>query len=232
MKKYKAVIFDLFGTLVDSFTVAEYEATLKHTSLALGVPYDDYRRVWYETAYDRNTGVYPTTRAMLEHICRKLEVPVKGEQLETGRNIRLEFVRKEMTPRTDAVYVLKELRVRGLKIGLISNCSPVTEEVWDETPFTPLFDVTIFSTSAGIRKPDPQIYRLALDGLGVEGEDCIYVGDGDSNELTGAQEMGMYPVMISVDYEKDNDLYVYNRQEWDGPVISSLTEVLTLMEEE
>ena len=57
------------------------------------------------------------------------------------------------------------------------------------------------------------------------------MGDGDSNELTGAQEIGMYPVKISVDYEKDNSLYVYNRQEWDGPVISSLTEVLALVEE-
>ena len=71
---------------------------------------------------------------------------------------------------------------------------------------------------------------MALDGLGVEGKDCIYVGDGDSNELTGAQEMGMHPVMISVDYEKDNNIYVYNRQEWDGPVINSLTEVLSLVD--
>ena len=230
--KFEAVIFDLYGTLVDSFTIAEYETTLKHTALALGVPYDDFRAIWYETAYDRNTGVYPTTRAMMEHICRKLEVPVEGEQLDIARDIRHGFVRKEMTPRNDAVIVLKELRERGFKTGLISNCSPVTEEVWDETPFPSLFDVTIFSTSAGIRKPDPQIFRMALDGLGVEGEDCIYVGDGDSNELTGAREMGMHPVMISVDYEKDNDLYVYNRQKWDGPVISSLTEVLSLLEDE
>jgi putative hydrolase of the HAD superfamily len=231
VKKYKAVIFDLYGTLVDSFTIAEYETTLKHTALALGVPYDDFRAIWYETAYDRNTGVYPTTRAMMEYICRKLEVPVKGEQLDIAGSTRLEFVRKEMTPRSDAVFVLKKLRERDFKTSLISNCSPVTEELWNETPFRSLFDVAIFSTSAKIKKPDPRIYRLALDGLGVEGEDCIYVGDGDSNELTGAQEMGMYPVMISVDYEKDNELYVYNRQEWDGPVISSLSQILDLMED-
>ena len=228
--KCKAVIFDLFGTLVNSITVARYEESLKSTSLALGIPYDDFRLIWYETAYDRNTGVYPTTRAVMEYICQRLEVMVKDEQLDRARMIRLEFVRKEMTPRTDAVVVLKELRERGFKTGLVSNCSPVTEELWDETPFPPLFDVTVFSTSAGLRKPDPKIFRMALDGLGVEGKDCIYVGDGDSNELTGAQEMGMHPVMISVDYEKDNNIYVYNRQEWDGPVINSLTEVLSLVD--
>ena len=229
--KFKAVIFDLFGTLVDSFTVVEYEATLKHTAQVLGIPYDDYRRIWYETAYDRNTGVYPTTRDMMKYICQRLEVPVNDEQLDKARMLRYGYNRKEMVPRTDAVYVLTELRERGYKIGLISNCSPVTKEVWDETPFSSLFDVTIFSTCAKIKKPDPQIYRMALKGLGVDGENCIYVGDGDSNELTGAREMEMHPVMISVDYEKDNDLYVYNRQEWDGPVISSLTEVLALVEE-
>ncbi len=231
LKKYKAVIFDLFGTLVDSITVAGYEESLRNTAQVLGVPYNDYRLIWNETAYDRNTGVYPTTKAMMEHICRKLELPVNDEQLDIARDIRHKFVRKEMIPRSDAVFVLKELRERRFKTGLISNCSPVTEELWDKTPFPPLFDIAIFSTSARIRKPDPRIYQLALDGLGIEGEDCIYVGDGDSNELTGAQEMGMYPVMISVDYEKDNDLYMYSRQEWDGPAINSLTEVLRLLED-
>ena len=229
--KFKAVIFDLYGTLVDSVTVAGYEESMRNTARVLGVPYDDYRRIWYETAHDRNVGVYPTTKAMMEYICQKLEVPVNNEQLEIARSIRYEFVRKEMMPRTDVVFVLTELRKRGLKTGLISNCSPVTEELWGQTPFPPLFNVTIFSTSAGIRKPDPRIFHLALDRLGVEGKDCMYIGDGDSNELTGAWEMGMHTVMISVDYEKDNTLYVYNRQEWDGPVINSLTEVLTLIGE-
>ena len=231
MKKFKVVIFDLYGTLVDSFTVIEYEESLKRTAQALGVPYDDYRRIWYETAFDRNTGVYPTTRDVMKYICQRLEVPVTEGHLDRARTIRLEFVRNELTPRTDSVFVLTELRKRGLKTGLISNCSPVTEEVWGETPFPPLFDVTIFSTSAKLKKPDPQIYRLALDRLGVQGRDCLYIGDGDSNELTGAQEVGMHPVLISVDYEKDNKLYVYNRQEWDGPAVGSLTEVLSLLED-
>lgn len=230
--KFKAVIFDLFGTLVDSYTVAGYEETLRNTARTLGIPYTDYRRIWYETAYERNTGVYPTTRDMMKYICQRLEVPVNDEQLDKASILRYEYNRKEMTPRDDAVHVLIELRERGYQTGLISNCSPVTEDVWNETPFPLLFDVSIFSTSARLKKPDPRIYRLALDELGIEGEDCIYVGDGDSNELTGAQEMGMHPVMISVDYEKDNSLYVYNRQDWDGLVIRSLTEVLALVEEE
>ena len=232
MKKFKAVIFDLYGTLVDSFTITGYEETLKNTARALGVPFDDYRRVWYETAYGRNTGVYPTTRDVMNYICQTLEVPVNDEQLDRARMIRYEYNRKELTPRSDAVFVLKELRKMGYKLGLVSNCSPVTEEVWKETPFPLMFDDTTFSTSAGHKKPDPRIYFLALDRLGVKGEDCMYVGDGDSDELTGAREAGMYPVMISVDYEKDNELYVYDRQEWDGPVIRSLTEVLSLVEEE
>jgi putative hydrolase of the HAD superfamily len=232
VKKYKAVIFDLYGTLVDCYKVVDYNNTLVEMAAILNVPYREFRRVWDDMAPERNTGAFATTNANIAAICNRMNVHVDDHMIKRAANIRREFVTQTLSPRNDTLNTLAQLKEKGIKIGLISNCSPDTPETWNETPFTPLFDVTIFSTSAGIRKPDPQIYRLALDGLGVEGEDCIYVGDGDSNELTGAQEMGMYPVMISVDYEKDNDLYVYNRQEWDGPVISSLTEVLALVEEE
>ncbi len=230
--KCKAVIFDLFGTLVDSITVEGYEESLKRTALALGTPYDDFRRVWYETGFDRNTGVFPTTRAVMKNICERLNIQVSDERLDNAKDIRHKFVKREMTPRSDAGYVLEQLRNKGLKTALLSNCSPVTAELWDSIPISSLFDVTILSCSTGLRKPDPGIYKLVIDGLGVRAEDCMYVGDGDSNELSGALEMGMQPVMIRVDYEKESALYVYNRQEWDGPVIGSLTEVLSLVEEQ
>ncbi|UCC17201.1 MAG: HAD family hydrolase [Dehalococcoidales bacterium] len=230
--KFKAVIFDLFGTLVDFYKVVDYNNTLVEMAAILNVPYREFRRIWDDTAPERNTGAFTTTNTSIAAICNRMDVQVDDDMIERAANIRREFVTRTLSPRHDTLSTLAQLKEKGIKIGLISNCSPDTPETWDQTPFPSLFDVTIFSTSARIKKPDPRIYRLALDGLGVAGEDCIYVGDGDSNELTGAQEMSMHPVMISVDYEKDNNLYVYNRQEWDGPVISSLTEIVNLLEDE
>jgi len=47
-------------------------------------------------------------------------------------------------------------------------------------------------------KPDPRIYHLALERLKVKPQDCLYVGDGSSHELTGARKVGMHPVQIHV----------------------------------
>ncbi|MFC1900711.1 HAD family hydrolase [Chloroflexota bacterium] len=228
--KYEAVIFDLFGTLVDVFSVSEYDDVLKNIASALRVPYDNFRPVWDETARDRSLGNIPTSRANLENVYHKLGIPTDNEKIELAAKIRHEFFEIAMKPRSDALDVLSQLRSKGIKLGLISNCAPATTEVWSDTPFQPLFDVTAFSCSVGLRKPDPRIYKLVMEQLVVKPENCLYIGDGSGNELTGAEEMGMQPVMIRVDYEDDAGSVIADRQEWDGPMISSLTEVLNLVE--
>ncbi|MFC2011867.1 HAD family hydrolase [Chloroflexota bacterium] len=117
-----------------------------------------------------------------------------------------------------------------MKLGLISNCSPETPVIWEDTSFPPLFNVTVFSSSAGVKKPDPRIYQLAVERLVVNPESCLYIGDGDSNELTGALSAGMHPVMIRIADEDSAQPHVSIKQEWDGPVISSLKEILALIE--
>ena len=228
--KYEAVIFDLFGTLVDIFSLSEYEAVLGNLASALGASSDDFKRVWYETSHKRNTDVFQTSRDSIRFICEKLGITVDYKKVELAGLIRYEYLTGAMKPRKDALEVLSRLREAGVKTGLVSNCSPITVEVWPETPFPPLFDVTVFSCSEGVRKPDPGIYNIAIEKLAVRPENCLYVGDGDSNELTGAEAVGLNPVMIRVDYEGEPNYYIADRQEWDGLVISSLTEVLNLVE--
>jgi len=98
------------------------------------------------------------------------------------------------------------------------------------TAFPPLFDATVFSCLAGVRKPDPAIYLLATEQLAVRPEECLYIGDGSSHELTGAANVGMHPVLIRVPYEDEPGTYRIDPEQWDGPRISSLTEVLALLE--
>jgi len=92
--------------------------------------------------------------------------------------------------------------------------------------------VAVLSSSAGVKKPDPRIYQLAVEQLAVEPKDCLYIGDGDSQELTGAAQVGMHPVLIRVPDEDSTDVYRVDAEaeDWDGPVISSLKEVLPLLE--
>ena len=227
--KYDAVIFDLFGTLVDEFPYEDYQSVLGQMASVLKVPFDDFKRLWYETAHERNIGIMRFIEDNIEYICKRLGAHADDMKIKQATKIRYDFVADTIKPRPDAIDVLSQLRSRGLKIGLISNCSPETRIIWGNTPFPPLFDAVIFSSSVGVMKPDSHIYHLALDKLAVKPEDCLYIGDGDDQELTGAAVVGMNPVMIRVAYEDSTQLHLTNREKWHGPVISSLKDVLTLL---
>ena len=57
-----------------------------------------------------------------------------------------------------------------------------------------LLDVTCLSCVEGIQKPDQRIFKLCLDRLGLKAGECLYIGDGGSNELEAAKECGMKPL--------------------------------------
>ena len=66
--------------------------------------------------------------------------------------------------------------------------------------------------------------------LAVAPEDCLYIGDGGSNELTGASQMGMHGVLIYTLYQDGYDSYRPDAKGWQGPVITRLKDSLTFME--
>ncbi len=226
----RAVIFDLFGTLVDMFPFQEYERVLSEMANVLSVPLDDFQRLWGETFNERATGDFPTIEVNIEYICWALGMNVEAAQIEEASRIRFDFTRRSLTPRDDAVETLNLLRSAGHKIGLISDCTPEVPVLWPDTPFAELVDAALFSATVGIAKPDPRIYRLACEQLGVVPEICLYVGDGSSHELTGASKFGMRAVLIRVPYEEDYDYYRPDAKKWKGPVISTLKDVLKFSE--
>jgi putative hydrolase of the HAD superfamily len=228
--KYKAVIFDLFGTLIDNFSSEEYRRTLVEMASALSAPPDDFAELWFGLFEERMSGVLESPVGVIEHICRELDVRPDNTQIELATSIRLGMTTNMINLRPDAVRVLSKLKSEGYKTGLISDCSNEMPTTWEKLPLAPLIDVTAFSCLVGITKPDPRIYLLTTEQLGVKPQDCLYVGDGSSQELAGAANLGMSPVLIRVPSDGDyNDIYRINPEEWDGPRVSSLSEVLKLV---
>ena len=226
--KYLAVIFDLFGTLAHNFSTHGYNDTLVQMASVLSLPSDEFRRVWFETSRERNTGVSQNCESDVEHVCRELGVLPERKQVQLAVQSRLAYIRAVMTPQPGAIEVLARLKDEGYKTGLLSNCTHEIPVVWPETPFAPLIDVAVFSCSVGMRKPDPRIYQLAARQLNVLSGQCLYVGDGGSQELSGALEVGMHPVLIRLDADS-TEPYLINREQWDGSAVSSLRDVLTLV---
>ena len=101
-------------------------------------------------------------------------------------------------PSPHAIEILSYLKKEGYKTGLISDCSYEVSIVWESTPFAKLIDIPVFSCAVGVKKPDPRIYFMALEQLAIEPQDCLYIGDGSSHELTGALKVGMHPVWIRI----------------------------------
>jgi putative hydrolase of the HAD superfamily len=229
--KYKAVIFDLFGTLIDNFSFEEYRRTLVEMAAVLSAPPDDFAELWLELFEERMSGVLESPVGVIKHVCRELGVYPDNAQIVHATRIRFDMTRREIKVRPDAVNVLSKLKAEGYKTGLISDCSHEMPTIWEDLSLASLIDITVFSCLVGITKPDPRIYQLVTDHLDARPEDCIYVGDGSSQELTGAANVGMRPVLIRIPGDGDyDDIYRIKPEEWGGPRVSSLTEVLRLLE--
>jgi putative hydrolase of the HAD superfamily len=226
-RTYDAVIFDLFGTLVDSTPPEEIQELFSAMAAELGVAPDDFTRLWMEdTRRARSTGGFASIGENIEYLCRALGTPVVPERIRRATEIRRVFTRRALTPRPDAVSTLQTLADARYRRGLVSDCSPDVPLLWVETPLAPYIEAPVFSCAIGFEKPEPPIYRRVCEQLGVRPEQCLYVGDGDSHELTGATAAGMDAVMIRVPHDRG----LRRREDaWSGRKISSLGEVLGLL---
>ena len=228
--KFKAVLFDLFGTLVDNFTREEYESVLADMAAVVGVTREEFVRLWFKTYRERNIGTHSTPQYSLRYICQGLSIGVTDNQIEKAANIRLDYTRRALEPRPDTIATLKYLRAEKIKTGLVSDCTGDIPMVWESTQFAGILDATIFSCEVNTKKPDPMIYRIATERLGVNPQDCLFVGDGGSEELTGARQLGMTAVLIRDPAEGDFEEMMMTREDdWDGLRIEYLREVLDLV---
>ena len=221
----QAIIFDLFGTIVDGFAASSLNYQERFTT-ALGVPHEPFTQHWRQITDKRTIGEFQTVEASIKHVCNIIGATVTTDQMLKAVEIRLQLTRHALTPATDAVSTIAQLRSAGHKIGLLSNCSIEIPMIWPDTQFAPLFDSTVFSSRERIKKPAREIYHLACERLSVAPEECLYVADGENFELTAAAQIGIHPVLIKT----SESLSEVRREarEWQGDTITSLPELLEI----
>src|SRR5262245_25923534 len=140
--KFKAVIFDLFGTLVDDFgsSVGQMHHEMAD---ALAVPYEQFLALWGQTAKMRIIGVFETVEANIKYVCDTIKVSPSAKQLEKAVEIRMKYIGQALRPRPDAISTISELKNRDHKISLISNCSIEITILWPEKNYVYLFILSI-----------------------------------------------------------------------------------------
>ena len=224
----RAVIFDFFGTLVDDFVASTGQMT-PDLATALNAPHDQFVELWRKTSNLRIDGTFQSVETALENVCAAIGVQPTAEEMTKAVEIRLNQIRRALNPKPDAIATLQALKQSGYKIGLLSNCSIEIPILWPESPLTQFVDSAVFSSREHLKKPDPRIFDLACKRLGEIPQQCLYVADGENHELSVARSIGLRPVLIrnfSANLRKD---LFREAREWEGLAISSLSEVLNVL---
>jgi putative hydrolase of the HAD superfamily len=212
------VIFDLWETLVDWDQVS---AAVMVEAIAdrSGFSREEFHRRWDARENPRYVG--PIRDALLA-------VGVAEDALDDVCAIRLEYNRGALVPRDGVVETLHTLRERGFLLGLITVCSEEVEQVFPETELAGLFDAEVFSNAVGLAKPDPRIYLHCCELLGVSPHEAVFVGDGANDELEGARRVGMDAILI---HRPGEDPFWPEVREWDGPRVTTIPEVMEVLEQ-
>jgi putative hydrolase of the HAD superfamily len=217
---HRAVVFDLWNTL--AIWPEEKSGALRRAwSEALGIAADRLDESWLDAELYRLREAGPIAAAIAK-LYERLGVQGDVDGIVAKR---LEITREALVPVDGALETLEELRRRRIPTALVSNCTEEVALVWRDTPFSGLFDVAVFSATAGCMKPERRIYELALEGLPVDASECLFVGDGANDELEGAREVGMTPVLVC----RDGTPAWPGLEDWDGLRVDAIPQVLELV---
>ena len=96
----------------------------------------------------------------------------------------------------DVLPTLSALQGSGAVLGVVSNFEEWLERLLERLGVLDRFDVRVISGLEGVEKPDPRIYRLALERAGVEARDAAFVGDSPEFDVDPPAALGMFPVLI------------------------------------
>lgn len=176
----RAVFFDLGGVILRT----EYQAPRQQLAERLGMEYDDLDRIVFnsESGLQAATGSI-TSQQHWEALMKRLKRPL--EELEL---IRDEFFAGDIIDR-DIVNFLRSLRGTH-QTGLISNNWSDLRDYLVREKIIDAFDHIIISAEVGVAKPEPEIFRIALEQASVKPDEAVLVDDFYAN-IEGCEKVGM-----------------------------------------
>ena len=93
--------------------------------------------------------------------------------------------------------VLARLRAGGARLAVVSNWDVSLHDVLERTALRPLVDAVVISAELGVAKPEPAIFRAALDRLGAGPDGALHVGDSLEDDVAGARAAGLEAVIVA-----------------------------------
>ena len=187
-----AVLFDLYDTLVWS----RWGELSDHVADRLGVDRPTLHAAYDVTRHARSTGAFDDAEGDMAAVVAAAGVEPDPALIRELADHEREFLREGgITLYEDSLDVAAELRARGTKTALVSNCSHSTIPVVERLGLADVLDVLVLSVTAGVAKPDGGIYRVALEGVGAAPEQAVFVDD-QTRYCDGAAALGIDTCLI------------------------------------
>lgn len=206
----RAVFFDVGNTLIhpypsvshvcrEVFSSAGHDRDLRAIDDLMPLVdayYEDRYRSddTFWTSEEETSGVWV---GMYSLLCRRLGIEDDAEATDLARRVYEEFGdagRWRAYP--DVVPAFARLRDRGLRLGVISNWDSRLVGVLGGMGIGDMLDAVISSADVGLHKPDPRIFELACERLGVAPGEAAHVGDHEYADVLGARAAGMFAVRV------------------------------------
>lgn len=220
----KAVLFDVGLTLIKTAPFPEiYRKILARYKIKVSVEDIVGAQKTTETKFD--AADYPINRReeyWTEYNASLLEkLGIQDKRVFLAEKIDelwWEYSRLKVYP--DVEPTLSRLRAKGLKVGIVSNgLKKDLEHVLEKLKLKKWFDVVVGLDSCNCAKPNKKIFLFALNKLGVQPSEVVFVGDSIENDYKGALNIGIKSFIIDREGKVPNQ---YNK-------IISLTDLLTVV---
>jgi HAD superfamily hydrolase (TIGR01509 family) len=247
---FKGVFFDLYGTLLvfgDMHAAwADWLSALHRCLGQAGLRMDR------DTLAHHCDGFFTRTEpaamdgltifeARIQALAQQLGVELDRRHVGQAAMACIEAWQSYVTLDPDAVPVLRALRQK-MVLALVSNYDhpPYVHCQLAQLGLARMFDAVVISGDVGVKKPDPAIFRIALDQTGLRAEDVAFVGDSE-NDMQGAVAAGMCPILIYrssrqpshvlQDFHPDNEIVAIhkNARPRAARSICALPELITLL---
>lgn len=201
-----AVLFDLDDTLFDhsACTRAALAALRERVPAFRGIPAGafegEHRRLLEELHLEVLAGRMTVDQARVERFGRLLALagamPAAGAAADAAAAYREAYL-EHWKPVDGALDLLTALHGRVATGVVTNNVASEQHQKIAACGFGPLLDAVVISEEAGVTKPDPRIFRLALDQLGRPAAETVMIGDAWSTDIEGARAAGIRPIWFN-----------------------------------
>ncbi|WP_418153214.1 HAD family hydrolase [Actinoalloteichus caeruleus] len=223
----RAVVLDLFGTLVTAPTPEERASAASRVAAVVGcdaLTVDNYFRATWHVRHD---GTLPALADLAAHLVGAVHRSCSAVGLVAHELRMLGLAR--LVPPPSVIHALETLRSQRLRLGILSDASAEIAAAWPSSPLAPLVDTAVFSCTAHAVKPDQRLYGRVCAELDVPPDRVLYVGDGGGDELRGAVAVGM--TAVAVRRRGPAHALAFGETDWSGTVLDTAEHVPTYLAE-